>query len=111
MKIETVVEKLGLKLLCGAEAIGKQVEGVYICDLLSWVMGNGKKGDVWITVQTHLNIIAVASLLEMPMIIVPECIEVETETLEKAEQEGIVICQSDLDSYALACGFNDLGLK
>ena len=49
--------------------------GVYIGDLLSWVMAHGKAGMAWITVQTHMNVIAVASLMEMSAVIIPEDIQ------------------------------------
>jgi len=111
MIIKDIVENLKLNQVSGEKASSKIVDGVYICDLLSWVMANGSKGDIWITVQTHLNIIAVASLLEIPMIIIPESIEVEEETLAKAEEENIAVCLSELDSYTLACRLNELGIK
>lgn len=111
MTIKEIIKALDLKQLGGGKDPEGSIEGVYICDLLSWVMAHGSKNDVWITVQTHLNIIAVASLLEIPMIIVPESIEVETETLEKAAEENIVVCNSALDSYSLACKLYELGLR
>ncbi|MBK5251619.1 MAG: AraC family transcriptional regulator [Peptostreptococcaceae bacterium] len=111
MIIKEIIEELKLNQVSGEKDSLKTVNGVYICDLLSWVMANGSKGDIWITVQTHLNIIAVASLLEIPMIIVPESIEIEEETLAKADEENIVVCTSELDSFTLACNLNELGLK
>lgn len=111
MIINEIVEELKLNQLSGEKDSMKTVDGVYICDLLSWVMANGSKGDIWITVQTHLNIIAVASLLEMPMIIVPESIDVEEETLAKADEENIIVCTSELDSFTLACKLNEMGMQ
>lgn len=60
----------------------------YTCDLLSWVMAHGKQGMAWITVQTHMNVIAVASLMEMAAVIIPEGIQMEEPSLEKAREEG-----------------------
>jgi serine kinase of HPr protein (carbohydrate metabolism regulator) len=111
MIIKEIIEELKLTQVSGEKDSLQTVDGVYICDLLSWVMANGSKDDIWITVQTHLNIIAVASLLEIPMIIVPESIEVEEETLAKADEENIVVCTSKLDSFTLACKLNELGMK
>ena len=42
----------------------------YTCDLLSWVMAHGTAGMAWVTVQTHMNVIAVASLMEMSAVII-----------------------------------------
>ncbi|MBQ8536286.1 MAG: AraC family transcriptional regulator [Clostridia bacterium] len=75
----------------------------YTCDLLSWVMAHGRQGMAWITVQTHMNVIAVAVLMEMSCVIVPEGIAMEEASLEKAEEEGVVVLQSQLTAYEL-CG-------
>jgi serine kinase of HPr protein (carbohydrate metabolism regulator) len=111
MKVVDAGEKLGMKLLAGGEGLNKELTGVYICDLLSWVMSHGKKGDAWITVQTHSNIIAVAVLLELGCVIVPEGIEVEAETLQKAENEGIPVFQSNNSAYELAKELYKMGIE
>jgi hypothetical protein len=58
MLVREVSDKIGLRLLAGADGMDNELKGAYICDLLSWVMSHAKKGDAWITVQTHANIIA-----------------------------------------------------
>ena len=75
----------------------------YTCDLLSWVMAHGEPGMVWVTVQTHLNVIAVAVLSEMACVILPESIEMEQESLEKASSEGMTVLSSPLSAYEI-CG-------
>lgn len=111
MKVSEASGKIGLRLLAGAEGMDNELNGVYICDLLSWVMSHAKKGDAWITVQTHSNIIAVAALLELGCIIVPEDIEVEAETLVKADAEGIPVFQSSLNAYELAKELYKMGIE
>lgn len=111
MLVKDLEEKMGLKLLAGAAGVDKELTGAYICDLLSWVMAHGKKGDAWITVQTHKNIVAVAALLELCCIIVPEGIEVEEDTLSKADEEGIAIFQSDVSSYSIAKELCRMGIE
>ncbi len=80
----------------------QEITGGYCGDLLSWVMAHAKKGNIWITVQTHINIIAIATLLELTCIIIPENISVEKETIQKAEQEQIPILGSNLTSFEIA---------
>lgn len=75
----------------------------YACDLLSWVMARGQKGMAWVTVQTHLNVIAVASLHEMACVLLPDGLEMEGAVLEKAREEGIAVLSSPLSAYRL-CG-------
>jgi len=79
----------------------KELKGVYCCDLLSWVMSHAKQGDAWITVQTHMNIVAIASLLEIGCIIIPEGIEIDADTIEKANEENILIISTQLNSYEI----------
>ncbi|MGE5633106.1 MAG: DRTGG domain-containing protein [Caulobacteraceae bacterium] len=111
MIVKKACEKIGLKVLAGKNCLGKELTGVYICDLLSWVMAHGKKGDAWITVQTHSNIIAVAALLELACIIIPEEIEVEEETLKKAEEENIPVLQAPVHAYEIAKSLYKLGIE
>ena len=82
----------------------------YTCDLLSWVMAHGAAGMAWVTVQTHMNVIAVASLMEMAAVIIPEGIEMEEATLHKAREEEICVLQSDRTAYELCAMMAEAGL-
>lgn len=82
----------------------------YTCDLLSWVMAHGKAGMAWVTVQTHMNVIAVASLMEMAAVILPEGIEMESASLDKAREEGVTVLQSPLTAYELCARMAAAGL-
>lgn len=103
MKIREIMDKLNLKLLNTNADLDREADGVYSCDLLSWVMSHGSKNNIWITVQVHPNVIAVAQLLEFSCIIIPENIEVEKITLDKADLEMIAVLQSEENAYRL-CG-------
>jgi len=82
----------------------------YTCDLLSWVMAHGAAGMAWVTVQTHMNVIAVASLMEMAAVIIPEGIEMEAPSLEKAKEEGISVLESPLTAYEICARLAAKGL-
>ena len=82
----------------------------YTCDLLSWVMAHGTAGMAWVTVQTHMNVIAVASLMEMSAVIIPEGIEMEAPSLEKAKDEGICVLQTELTAYEICARLSSAGL-
>ena len=101
MKIKEFADKLGLISLTGEETLQKDVMKVYACDLLSWVMSHASNKDAWVTVQTHVNIVAVAVLLEIPCIIIPEGINVEEATLKKASEENIAILKTNMDAYEI----------
>ncbi|MCT4606671.1 MAG: DRTGG domain-containing protein [Marinisporobacter sp.] len=111
MQIKNLIEKGSFKLITDHQNISREIEGVYCCDLLSWVMSHAKAGDAWITVQTHMNIVAVASLLDISCIIVPESIDVDQETIDKAKEENISILSTDLNSYEIFCKLHELGLR
>ena len=82
----------------------------YTCDLLSWVMAHGQAGMAWITVQTHMNVIAVASLMEMSAVIIPEGIEMEAPSLAKAKEEGIAVLSSGKTAFELCALMAAAGL-
>ncbi|WZL74679.1 DRTGG domain-containing protein [Clostridiaceae bacterium 35-E11] len=111
MQVKEMAEKLNFRLMTKESEISKEIKGLYCCDLLSWVMAHAKQGDAWITVQTHMNIVAVASLLELSCIIIPENIEVEEDTIEKANEENIPILTTELSSYQIFCKMYELGLR
>ena len=99
MKISELINEHGFKCLTQECDTDKEITTVSSCDLLSWVMAKGVEGQAWITVQTHTNIIAVASLLDMACIIIPEDIAVEDETIAKANMQDVPMLSSSLSSY------------
>ena len=101
MNINDVIRITESKLLTPETDGNRRVSCGYSCDLLSWVMAHGKKDMVWITVQTHMNVVAVAGLMDMSAVIIPEGIEMEKGSLDKAVEEGITILQSAKSAYEL----------
>jgi len=103
MNVSELAEKLEARILTGETGTAAQIRDIYCCDLLSWVMSHAAKGAAWITVHTHLNIVAVASLSELSCVIVPEDIEVEEATVRRAVQEGVPIISTKLSAYKICC--------
>ena len=110
MIVEKLVEELSLEVLAGQDQLQREISAVYCSDMLSRVMAKGKKDSLWITVQTHLNIIAVATLHEMSCIIIPEDIAVDEKTLAKAEEEQVVVLKSPMSAYDIAGKLYSLGI-
>lgn len=102
MTLAQVIRELKLDIRCCDDKLDREVEGGYVGDLLSDVIANSKKGDLWITCQAHQNIVAVASLREHAGIILALGKEPEGQTLEKAVREGIPILVTDLPSFEMA---------
>lgn len=111
MKVYDLIEDDLFILKTNNETANKEIKGVYCCDLLSFVMSKGSKNDLWITVQTHMNIVAIASLLEFACILVPENINIEEETLIKANEEDICILSTSLNAYEIFKKLYEAGIK
>ncbi len=101
MKVKEFARSMDMKVLTGEAGGDRDITGIYVCDLLSWVMAHASKGDGWITVHTHLNVAAVALLTEAACVIVPEGIAIEEATVKKASEEGISVLSSSLSSYEI----------
>jgi len=80
----------------------REITGVYIGDLLSWVMGKASSGDAWITIMSNVNILAVASLADTACIIVAEDVKLDADVIETAKQKGINILYSGAGIYDTA---------
>ena len=102
MKLNELVKDLNFENLTPELDLDKDVEGVYCGDLLSWVMGNGLPKQVWITVQGHMNIIAVAELREFACIIIADNAAIDEDVIAKAKEENIIILASSLPVFETA---------
>jgi predicted transcriptional regulator len=102
MKISDIITGLDLKVISGQNGLSNEVTGGYVSDLLSDVMGNAKEGQVWITLQTHQNIIAVGSLKDISAIIIVKGFVPETDTIEKSNIENIPLLSTDMDTFNIA---------
>ena len=102
MTLQEIAEKLELTARCGEDRLGQKVERGYVSDLMSDVIANTGQGDVWITLQIHLNIVAVAVMKELSGIIIIGGREPEDETLEKARQEGLPLLVTPMSAFETA---------
>lgn len=96
-----VVEKLHLQALCLPNP-DAPISDAYTGDLLSWVMGRAVPGQVWVTIMTNINIVAVASLRELPLVILAEGCIPDAAVVAKAEEEGVNLAVSRESSFS-AC--------
>ncbi|MFW5877718.1 MAG: DRTGG domain-containing protein [bacterium] len=102
MKIVDLVTALNLKVFSGAKGMNNEVSGAYVSDLLSDVMGNADKGELWITLQTHKNIMAVASLKELPGVILVKGLVPDRAAMEKSDEENIPLLGTDEETFRIA---------
>jgi hypothetical protein len=111
MKLKEIVAALDLRVAAGGARLDVDVTGGYTSDLLSCAMAGAGKGNLWVTLQGHLNVVAVASLNELAGVIVTEGKAIAAETAAKAEEEGVVLLQTPLPSYQVIGRLWDLGVK
>lgn len=101
MKISDMATALNLKVISGDKGLTSEITGGYVSDLLSDVMGNAAEGNVWITLQTHQNVIAVATLKELAAVIMVKGNLPDTETVIKSNTENIPVLSTDLDTFSI----------
>ena len=99
MKLKEIVERLHLSVQCGEDRMDEHVSGGYASDLLSDVIANSKAGNVWVTMQVHVNIVAVAVLKELAGIIIVQGRQPSEDTLRKAREEKVAIIVSNLPAF------------
>lgn len=102
MKVRDVVDALHLKVLSGEKGLDNEIEGCYVSDLLSDVMGNAEMGNLWITLQTHKNVMAIASLKELSAVILVKGQTASDDTLEQSNEEGIPFLSTDAETFETA---------
>ena len=80
----------------------REINGVYIGDLLSWVMGKAQYDNVWITIMSNINVIAVASLSDVSCVLLAEDVTLDDDLLSTAKQKGINILSTPMSAYDAA---------
>ena len=99
MKVRELAEKLNLKVLSGESGLDREIDGCYVSDLLSDVMGNAEMGNVWVTLQTHKNVMAIASLKELACVILVKGLQPGEDTMEQSNAEGIPFLSTSMPTY------------
>ncbi len=80
----------------------REIEGAYVGDLLSWVMGRAEAGNAWITIMSNVNVIAVATLADVSCIILAEGVRLDSDVLSTAREKGVNVFVSELPIYETA---------
>ncbi len=111
LRLSDLVEKLQMEVRTGSSRLDVAVSRGYASDLMSDVMANAAEGDLWVTLQTHQNIVAVAVMKALAGIILVNGREPEEETLRKAEAEGVPILISRMPTFELVGRLFELGLS
>jgi len=111
MTIQEVVDSLHLEILGQYDGLDQEITGGYASDLLSDVIAHSKAGNLWITMQTHRNIVAVATLKELAAVVLVNGRTPDPETLEKAREERIIVLGSRLPAFELVGRLYQMGIR
>ncbi len=111
MKLCDLIENLSLEVKTPGTDLTREVTGGYVSDMLSDVIANAEAGSVWVTFQSHLNIVAVASLKGLAGIILVKNRVPAEDTLKKASAENVPVMTSPLAAFELVGRLYTLGLR
>ena len=109
--VSKAVELLGLSISASGDRLDAPITGAQVSDLLSYLIAEAKPGNLWLTIQTHPNIVAVAELAGLCGIVVTGGMEPEEETAARAEEHGIPLLTSTKSGFALAGELYQLGVR
>lgn len=107
MTVKSFAEKTGFEVV-SIPAPDRSVGGAYVGDLLSWVMGKAKSDDVWITIMSNINVLAVATLADISCIVLAEGVKLDEDALRAAEAKGINVLSTELSAYSAAIKISEL---
>ena len=111
MNLAEIAEKLQLKVKSGQDHLDLDVKRGYASDLMSDVLANADTGDLWITLQTHQNVVAVSVMKSLAGVIMVNNREPMEDTLEKAIAEGMPLMVSELPAFELIGRLYQLGIS
>jgi len=110
MIVQELVTTLGFRVSVPGN-MEREVSGGYASDLLSCVMAGARAGYVWVTLQAHPNVVAVASLLDLAAVIVSEGVAPDEETLERARENGVTLLQASQTTFTTVGRLCALGIR
>ncbi len=108
MKVKDLAEKYSMKILNSADIETREAHGCYCGDLLSWVMSKAQADDIWLTVMGNVNSIGVAVLSDVACIVLTENAAFDSDAQKRAEQNGVIVLQTELNTYEVAVKINEM---
>ena len=112
MNLQQIIESLEMKPLTEPQEFS-EIEPTcgYASDLLSCVMAGAPKKSLWVTLQAHGNIVAVATLLDLSAIIITEGAQPDQTTIDKAREENVILLSTEAPTFYVIGKLWELGLR
>jgi hypothetical protein len=112
MSLQEVINRLDLKVLTTPQDFNLvDPQGGYVSDLLSCVVAGAQPGNIWVTVQAHMNVVAVAALREVSAVIITENAQPDADVIGKANEQGVVLLSTAHPSFQVAGRLWELGIR
>jgi predicted transcriptional regulator len=111
MIVRDVIFAIEATVAAGEDCLDREVTGGYVSDLLSCVMAGAQKGNVWVTLQAHMNVIAVAVLLDLSAVVITEGVRPEAEVLARASEKGMPVLLCKQGSYTIVARLAQAGIN
>ena len=112
MNLQQIIDRLNLKILTEPrDFVAISPTGGYSSDLLSCVMAGAKKGQLWITLQSHLNIVAIAALNEVAAVIITENARPDATSIARANEQGVILLSTSQPTYEINGQLWELGIQ
>ncbi|MEJ6951839.1 DRTGG domain-containing protein [Natronospora cellulosivora (SeqCode)] len=108
MIVGELIESLDLEVVVGVN-LDREIEGAYIGDLLSNVMARAKENNLWVTIQGHQNVVAVALLTNVSAVVVVEDFDIEDAAIERAKEKEVNILRTSKTAYEFVLELSELG--
>ncbi len=111
MNLRQIATQIQLLPVTAEENLEREVAGCYAGDLLSAAMASARKGDLWLTVQSHANVVAIAVLLDLAGVVITGGGQPDLTTAQRANDEGVVLLTTNRSTYAVAGQLWELGIR
>ncbi|MBU8913776.1 MAG: hypothetical protein KOO61_07095 [Spirochaetales bacterium] len=111
MCLSDIARELDLTVIYDGGDIDREITGGYATDLMSDAIAHAKAGDLWVTLQVHVNVVAVASMKDLGAVVLTQDRQPLPETLQKARDEGIPLLGSNLRAFDLIGRLYQLGIR
>jgi len=109
MRSSELARKADLKTL--NEYQDRELDGVYISDMVSDIITGAKAGCLLVTLQTHKSLIAAANLVDVAAIVFARGKLPADDVVALASKAGIALFATEADTWSFASKLAELGMR
>ncbi len=111
MTVRELLNEIPMEVVCGEKNLDCEIHGGFSSDMMSNVIAKGSEGEIWITFQTHVNVVAIALMKKMAAVVLVQNRTLIPRALEKAQAEGIPVLSTSLSAFELGGMIYKLGIR